>query len=36
VGSPVPVVIFRRSGQPWRAVVPLDWFCKAVREDLNA
>ena len=36
VGSPVPVVIFRRSGQPWRAVVPLDWFCKAVREDLDA
>ena len=36
IGSPVPVVIFRRSGQPWRAVVPLDWFCKAVREDLDA
>jgi hypothetical protein len=34
--SAVPVVIYRRSGQPWRCVVPLTWFCEAVREDLNA
>lgn len=33
---PVPVVVFRRSGQPWRAVVPLDWLIGAMREDLNA
>jgi len=33
---PVPVVVFRRSGQPWRAVVPLDWLIKAMREDLGA
>jgi hypothetical protein len=35
-GLPVPVVVFRRSGQPWRVVVPLDWFMGVLREDLNA
>lgn len=30
----VPVVVFRRNGQPWRAVVPAWWFIQAMREDL--
>ena len=30
----VPVVVFRRNGQPWRAVVPAKWFIEAMREDL--
>jgi hypothetical protein len=30
----VPVVVFRRNGEPWRAVVPAMWFIKAMREDL--
>lgn len=29
-----PVVVYRRNGQPWRAVVPLDLLIKAMREDL--
>lgn len=33
---PVPVVVFRRNGQPWRAVVPLDFLIHAMREDLSA
>ncbi len=33
---PVPVVVFRRNAQPWRAVVPLDFLIKAMREDLSA
>lgn len=32
---PVPVVVFRRNGQPWRAVVPLDFLIKGIREDVN-
>ena len=31
----VPVVAFRRNGQPWRVVLPLNWFVKAMREDLE-
>lgn len=33
---PVPVVVFRRSGQPWRAVVPIQWLIEVMREDLGA
>lgn len=33
--DPVPVVVFRRNGQPWRAVVPLDFLVKGIREDLS-
>lgn len=29
-----PIVVYRRSGQPWRAVVPLDLLIKAIREKL--
>lgn len=29
----VPVVAFRRNGQPWRAVVPMAWLIKRIRED---
>lgn len=29
-----PVVVYRRNGQPWRAVVPLDLLIKAMREEL--
>lgn len=32
---PVPVVVFRRNGEPWRAVVPLDFLIHAMREDLS-
>lgn len=31
----VPVVAYRRNGQPWRVVVPLDWFMQQVRETLK-
>lgn len=31
----VPVVAFRRNGQPWRAIVPLFWLIKAMREDIE-
>lgn len=31
----VPVVAYRRNGQPWRVVVPLEWFMKQVRETLE-
>ena len=31
----VPVVAYRRNGQPWRVVVPLEWFMKQVRETLK-
>ena len=31
----VPVVAYRRNGQPWRVVLPLNWFVKAMREDLE-
>ena len=30
----VPVVAFRRSGEPWRVVVPAKWFIRALREEL--
>jgi len=29
-----PVVVYRRSGQPWRAVVPIELLIKAMREKL--
>lgn len=29
-----PVVVYRRSGQPWRAVVPIELLIKAMRERL--
>lgn len=29
-----PVVVFRRSGQPWRAIVPIELLIKAMREKL--
>lgn len=31
----VPVVAYRRNGQPWRVVVPLVWFMQQVRETLK-
>lgn len=33
--EPVPVVVFRRNGEPWRAVVPLDFLVRGIREDLG-
>lgn len=33
--EPVPVVVFRRNGEPWRAVVPLNFLIYAMREDLG-
>lgn len=35
LGRPVPVVVFRRNGQPWRAVVPVGFLIEAMREDLS-
>lgn len=32
---PIPVVVFRRNGEPWRAVVPLDFLVRGIREDLS-
>ncbi|NBT75699.1 MAG: hypothetical protein EBT15_06990 [Betaproteobacteria bacterium] len=29
-----PVVVYRRNGQPWRAVVPIELLIKAMREEL--
>ena len=34
VREDVPVVVFRRNGEPWRAVVPAKWFIEQMREDL--
>jgi Holliday junction resolvase len=31
----VPVVIYRRNGQPWRVIVPLNWFIEQVRETIE-
>ena len=31
----VPVVAYRRNGQPWRVVVPLEWFIEQVRETID-
>ena len=31
----VPVLAFRRNGQPWRCVVPLDWMIDQIRETLE-
>lgn len=31
----IPAVAYRRNGQPWRVVVPLDWFIKQVRETID-
>lgn len=35
LGRPVPVVVFRRNGQPWRAVVPMNFLVYAMREELS-
>lgn len=29
----VPVVAFRRNGEPWRAVVPMAWLIAAIRAE---
>lgn len=34
-GQDVPVVAFRRSGEPWRAVVPIGWLIYAMREQIG-
>jgi Holliday junction resolvase len=31
----IPVVVFRRNGQPWRAVVPLEVLTRLLREDID-
>jgi Holliday junction resolvase len=31
----VPVVAYRRNGQPWRAVVPMAWLIAQIREDIE-
>ena len=31
----VPIVAYRRNGQPWRAVVPMAWLIKRIREDIE-
>ena len=31
----VPIVAYRRNGQPWRAVVPMAWLIKQIREDIE-
>jgi Holliday junction resolvase len=31
----VPIVAFRRNNQPWRAVVPMAWLIKQIREDYD-
>jgi Holliday junction resolvase len=31
----VPIVAFRRSGEPWRAVVPMSWLIFAIREQVK-
>lgn len=31
----VPVLAYRRNGQPWRVVVPLEWFIDQVRETIE-
>jgi Holliday junction resolvase len=31
----VPIVAYRRNGQPWRAVVPMAWLIAKIREDLE-
>jgi len=31
----IPVVVYRRNGQPWRVVVPLEWFIEQVRETID-
>jgi hypothetical protein len=28
-------VVYRRNGQPWRAVVPIALLIKAMREDMD-
>jgi Holliday junction resolvase len=34
LAEPVPVVVFRRNGEPWRAVVPAAWLIAKIRDDL--
>ena len=31
----VPIVAYRRNGQPWRAVVPMAWLIAKIREDIE-
>lgn len=31
----IPIVCFRQNGEPWRAVVPLDFLITAIREELS-
>jgi hypothetical protein len=31
----VPIVAYRRNGQPWRAVVPMAWLIRQIREDYD-
>lgn len=31
----VPVLAFRRNGEPWRCVVPLEWMIDQIRETLS-
>jgi Holliday junction resolvase len=31
----VPIVAYRRNGQPWRVVVPIAWFIEQVRETID-
>lgn len=31
----VPIVAYRRNGQPWRAVVPMAWLISKIREDIE-
>jgi Holliday junction resolvase len=33
--SDVPVLAFRRNGEPWRCVVPLEWMIEQIRETLS-
>lgn len=32
----VPIVAYRRNGQPWRCIVPLDWVIKQIRETVDS
>lgn len=31
----VPIVAYRRNGQPWRCIVPLAWVIKQIRETVD-
>jgi Holliday junction resolvase len=32
----VPIVAYRRNGQPWRCIVPLDWVIEQIRETVDS